>query len=310
MSVTTKTFAIFFTVLSGLASFSQRADSTKIFKHLENIINTENYRNYQQVEVLNQVASYIYSAFDEYADTTFYQGYLVNSTEYKNVIARFGPQDKPKLVIGAHYDVCGDQDGADDNASAVAAMLELARLLDGINPEYCIELVAFTLEEPPFFATDKMGSYIHAKSLYDSGTEVLGMICMDMIGYYNDEKKSQQYPIPFLKLFYGSKGDYITVVQKFHPGKFSRQAKRAFKKSKDLKVKSIMAPEKMRGIDFSDHLNYWGFGYSAIFITNTGFYRNKQYHREGDTLETLDLKRITQVCDQLYTVVWEISTNQ
>ena len=71
-----------------------------------------------------------------------------------------------------------------------------------------------------------------------------------------------------------------------------------------------MAPEKMRGIDFSDHLNYWGFGYSAIFITNTGFYRNKQYHREGDTLETLDLKRITQVCDQLYTVVWEISTNQ
>ncbi|MBK7129180.1 MAG: M28 family peptidase [Crocinitomicaceae bacterium] len=304
-----KILAILYSVLFAQISISQNADSTRILRHLENIIDTENYRNYQQVEVLNQVAAYIYTEFNEYADTTCYQAYLVNGAEYKNVIARFGPQEKPKLIVGAHYDVCGDQDGADDNASAVAAMLELARLLHEIKPQYCIELVAFTLEEPPFFATDKMGSYVHAKSLHDSETEVLGMICMDMIGYYNDEKKSQKYPIPFLKLFYGSKGDYITVVQKFHPGKFSRQAKRAFKKSKDLKVKSIKAPEKMRGIDFSDHLNYWNFGYSAIFITNTGFYRNTQYHREGDTLETLDISRITLVCDQLYKVVSEISTN-
>lgn len=279
-----------------------QTDSIKIKKHLEDIINNSKPRNFSHIDNLNVSAEYIFNEFNKYGDSTHFQKYQVGNLEYKNVITSFGPKSSPRIIVGAHYDVCGNQDGADDNASGIAALLEFARLFQNQNLNYRIDLVAYTLEEPPYFGTKDMGSYKHAEYLFENKIDVYGMLCLDMIGYFKDEKNTQDYPLRFLKLFYGSKGNYITAVKKMNGGKFAKKSKRQLKKldDKTLRVKSITAPAKIEGIAFSDHLNYWRFGYSALFITDTGFFRNPNYHLTTDTLETLDIQKICKVSDLIF----------
>ena len=275
-------------------------DTLSIRKHLNTIVNTKNPRNYRNIESLNYVADYIFKDFMKYADSVYYQSYLVDNIEYKNVVCVFGISNAKTIVVGAHYDVCGNQDGADDNASGVVGLLELAKSLKGKKLKYRIEMVAYTLEEPPYFRTKNMGSFIHAKSLYENNTDVYGMFCLEMIGYFDDARKSQDYPIGPLSLIYGTRGNYITLVNKFSKGKFSRKFSKQFKNQRLIKTKELMAPAKLPGIDFSDHLNYWAFDFSALMITDTAFYRNKNYHENTDTIETLDLLRMSQVIESVY----------
>lgn len=281
------------------ATFSQVSDTTIIKKHFEKILSTPQARNYKNINALNSVADYIFDSFKNYGDSTVFQEYMVGKQVYKNVITSFGTSNPKRVIVGAHYDVCENQPGADDNASGVIGLLELARMLKGKELNYRIDLVAYTLEEPPFFRSPNMGSYVHANYLFENKIDVYGMICLEMIGYFSDDKKSQNYPLKILKLFYGSKGDFITVVRKFSGGKFARVYKRKMKKSEFIKTKSIQAPERIRGIDFSDHLNYWAFGYSSVLITNTGFYRNQNYHRATDTFETIDIEKMSFVIDEV-----------
>lgn len=276
------------------------SDTIRIENDLRIITKSKESRNYKNVETLNFIAQYIFNEFSKTCDTVYYQTFFVNGLKYKNVIGSIGLDKKEKIVIGAHYDVAGNQEGADDNASGVVGLLELSRLISKDSLKHCIDFVAYTLEEPPFFRTEKMGSHIHAKSLYDKGEVIKGMICLEMIGYFTDNKKSQDYPIGLLRLFYGGKGDFITVVQKFGNGRFGRQIKRKMKKHRLVKTKSFKGPAKLYGIDFSDHLNYWKYGYSAVMITDTAFYRNKNYHQNTDKMETLDLNRMSLVIDEVY----------
>ena len=284
------------------------ADTVLIDKHLTAITKSNIPRNFANQGELRRVSSYIYDNFELYCDTVFFQEFDVKGESYKNVIGRMGPNDAPKIVVGAHYDVCGEQEGADDNATGVVGLLELTRLLHEKKLNVQIEFVAYTLEEPPFFRTEYMGSAVHAKSIHDSGEEILGMVCLEMIGYFSDEKKSQSYPLGLLKMFYGGKGDYITVVQRFGNGKFGRKFKKKMKRQNRIKTKSFKGPAKLQGIDFSDHLNYWAYDYSAVMITNTGFFRNKNYHQKTDVMETLDLNRMALVIDEVFVCLrdWKI----
>lgn len=282
------------------------ADTLRIEHDLRVITQTNGFRNYRNVEGLNSVAEYIFNEFSKTCDTAYYQSFFVNEVEYRNVIGILGKNKTDRIVIGAHYDVAGEQQGADDNASGITGILELSRLFSIDKPDHQIEFVAYSLEEPPFFRTDYMGSHIHARSLFENETEIMGMICLDMIGYFNENKNSQYYPIGLLKLFYGNKGDFITVVQKFGNGKFGRQIKRKMKKCNLIKTKSFRAPSKVPGIDFSDHLNYWRYNYNAVMITNSAFYRNPNYHKSSDTLATLDVQRMGLVIDEIFLTIKEL----
>ena len=182
----------------------------------------------------------------------------------------------------------------------MVGLLELARLLKGQPLKYRIELVAYSLEEPPYFRTEDMGSYVHATSLVENNVNVYGMVCLEMIGYFDDRANTQDYPLKILSLFYGNKGDYITLVNKFGKGKFASRFTGKFKRLRKIKTKQLTAPPKLEGIDFSDHRNYWKYGISAVMITDTAFYRNKNYHQRTDTIETLDLERMSQVIDSVY----------
>ena len=277
-----------------------QADTIRINDLLTFLTKTPQPRNYENMDQLNSCAAFIFNDFSNYADTVFYQEYKIGSLTFKNVIARFNPKASKKLVIGAHYDVCGNQEGADDNASGIVGLLELARLLKGKTTDKCMELVAYTLEEPPFFRTEYMGSYIHAKSLKDSHADVVGMVCLEMIGYFNEAKHTQDYPIGFLKLFYGSRGNYITVVNKFGKGKAARKFTKHLDHFATLPVKKFNGPKSLTGIDFSDHLNYWKMGFSACMVTDTAFYRNKNYHQKTDEMGTLNISKMAQVIDGIF----------
>lgn len=298
-----KHIIILFLFLGSLSLKASNADTTLIKQHLVNITKTEKFRNHKNINQLNEIADYIKSSFQTYTDSVTFQEFDVNGKTYKNVIASFGTEHKKRVIIGAHYDVCGNQEGADDNASGVVGLLELARMLKGEQLNYRIDLVAYTLEEPPHFKTEYMGSYIHAKYLKDNNIDIYGMLSIEMIGYFSDEKKSQTYPVGLLSLFYGNKGNYITLVRKFGSGKFARKFVKHYKKSKTINTKKFTGPKFLPGIDFSDHLNYWKFGFSALMITDTSFYRNFNYHEPTDTIETLDIKKMAKVIDGIYNTI-------
>ena len=283
-----------------LKNYPRLSDTLRIHNDLVAITKTKKSRNYRNLDVLNQVAAYIQSELKKETPSVSEQKFDVRGSEYKNIIASFGPENAERIIVGAHYDVCGEQEGADDNGSAVAGLLELARLLKNQDLKYRFDLVAYTLEEPPFFRTEHMGSYVHAKYLADNKIPVKGMVCLEMLGYYDNTEGSQSYPVGFLKWIYGSKGDFITVVEKMNSGSFAKTFRKNMLSEQTLRTKKFKAPASLPGIDFSDHLNYWHYGFSAVMITNTAFYRNKNYHDKKDTLEKLNIGNIGLVVDGVF----------
>ncbi|MDR2036437.1 MAG: M28 family peptidase [Bacteroidales bacterium] len=287
-----------------------KSDTTLIVEHLSRITKADGFRNYQNPELLNRTAEYILSVFRKYADTTWFQTYTVNGITYKNVICRFGTQQQPLIVVGAHYDVCGDQEGADDNGSGVVALLELARMMKGQSLDHPVELVAYSLEEPPYFRTPYMGSYVHAQSLKESGISVYGMLAIEMIGFFSEERGSQSYPVKPMKVAYGRTGDFILLAKRTDHGAFVKRFSSAFNQLSEVRTNNIKAPAKLPGIDFSDHLNYWSLDYDALMVTNTAFYRNKNYHRPSDTMETLDISRMSLVIDAIYQSLLKVAEKE
>jgi Peptidase family M28 len=283
-----------------LKDYPRLADTVRLKQDLLKITQTPRPRHYRNPDILDSVAAYIHAEMSKWDPSVSEQKFEVQGRNYKNIIASFGPADAQRIIVGAHYDVCGDQEGADDNASGVAGLLELARLLKDQPLKYRFDLVAYTLEEPPFFRTENMGSFVHAKSLNDNKIAVKGMVCLEMIGYFDEKQGSQDYPLGFLKWIYGSKGDFITVVENMNSGSFAKEFRRNLLKEQTIRTKKFKAPARLPGIDFSDHRNYWQFGYSAVMITNTAFYRNKNYHQKTDKVETLDIGRMGLVVDGVF----------
>ncbi len=273
-------------------------------KTVEFLTAIQPYRNFQSQKSLNCAASFIAQCFNEYGLVTSRQTFQASGNAYVNVIGTIRPERKERIIVGAHYDVCGAQPGADDNASAVAGLLEAARLANNFCEELdCrIDFVAYSLEEPPFFATKKMGSYVHAQSLHETGVKIRGMICLEMIGFFTNREGSQAYPLPLMGLFYPSKGNFIAVVGNFASRGLIRAVK-TYMSAGEIDVESLSAPAIVWGVDFSDHRNYWKFGYPAVMITDTAFYRNPHYHRPSDTIETLDFPRMQEVVKG---VVWTV----
>ncbi|MCU7844469.1 MAG: M28 family peptidase [Candidatus Thiodiazotropha sp. (ex Monitilora ramsayi)] len=229
--------------------------------------------------------------------------------DVENIIAGIGPHSSERIVIGAHYDTYGNQPGADDNASGVAGLLMLARMLKAHERDMRkrIEFVAYTLEEPPFFRSKYMGSYVHAKSLKDNDIELLGMISLEMIGYYQSDESSQEYPIGLMKLFYPDTGNFIGIVSNISSRGFKKKFSEYTKKA-DINVETLSAPSALVGVDFSDHINYWSFGYDAIMVTDTAFYRNPNYHQHTDTIETLDFEAMSEAVRAVFHGLHGLST--
>jgi hypothetical protein len=279
-----------------------RIDEDSLRKHVGRIASTTDFRSFEHPDVLDRAASYIRGYWQSVGFDVVEQAFEVGGVSYRNLIAGYGPDQAPLVVVGAHYDVCGDQPGADDNASAVAALLELARLLATDRPEVGrrIELVAYSLEEPPFYRTPDMGSWVHASGLRDRDARVVAMMCLEMVGYFSDRPGSQKFPLPGLGLLYPRAGDFIAVVGNLSGRGLTRNVKAAMAGACTVPVHSINAPALVPGLDFSDHWSYWKHGFEAVMVTDTAFYRNPHYHLPSDRPETLDYRRLAQVVRGVY----------
>ncbi|MCI0670119.1 MAG: M28 family peptidase [Myxococcaceae bacterium] len=165
----------------------------------------------------------------------------VHGARYRNVVATFGPESGQRVVVGAHYDTDGPLPGADDNASGVAGLLALARLLGERPPPLRVDLVAFALEEQPHFRTSSMGSAVFARSLREAGVRVRAMLSLECIGSFSDAPGSQQYPVPLLGALYPDTGNFIAVVGRLGEERRVRRVKGAMAAASPLPVESINA---------------------------------------------------------------------
>jgi hypothetical protein len=252
-------------------SSTATADPQRLRAHVVALSETFHPRDWRSLENLDKCAAYIAGHFEEAGAEVEEQVLEVQGREYRNIIGRFGIGRGNRLVVGAHYDAHDSTPGADDNASGVAAMLELARLLGSDPPGREVELVAYTLEEPPFYQTEHMGSVHHARALADSGAEVTGVIVLEMVGCFSEEPGSQSYPSPLLHLFYPGRGNFVAVVGRWDQGDWIRRVKGAMVGTTALPIRSLRAPASVPGVDFSDHRSYWPHEIPAVMITDTAF---------------------------------------
>ncbi len=225
--------------------------------------------------------------------------YMVFGVEVANVEAlRPGTDTRaPYYVVGAHYDTA-ENPGADDNASGVAVLLELACRLSKKPPAADIRFAAFTNEEPPFFRKDTMGSAVYVSSAIARGDRITGGIVLEMLGYYKEERFSQKYP-PLIGPFLPNRGDFLAQVGDFGSRGLSKALAPAFRQGTGLPLVAVTLPAFVPGVDFSDHRNFWAKGIAAVMFTDTAFYRNANYHRDSDLPDTLDYARMAAAADGL-----------
>jgi hypothetical protein len=279
----------------------------ELLRHLEYLTGIRPFRNFGNPESLKVASDYIDTEFKNYGLEVQHQKWKYGKFEYTNVISTYQPEHKKRLIVGAHYDVYANQPGADDNTSGVSGLLYLAKAIAEMQPNlpYGIDFISYCLEEPPHFGTKNMGSYVHAESLCNNNTEIVGMICLDMIGYFSDEPDSQHYPVPELAKRFPTVGNYIAVVGLEKHSAFSTEIHTRMTLAGGIDVQMINFPSNAGIAGLSDHRNYWYFGFDAVMINNTAKFRNPNYHEITDTVETLDLTRMAAVVNS---VLQSIST--
>lgn len=276
-----------------------------LYKHVEYLSVKVGERHLWKENSISKAADYIDSEFQNSGYSVQRQTYSCYGKRVSNLIVDKPGSEDRVAIIGAHYDTVPGTPGADDNASAVAGLLELARLHKRSSNRKRLIFVAFVNEEPPFFGSHNMGSMVYAKHLKDQRLLVDVMISLEMIGYFRHEP-IQQYPLPCMRFFYPKTADFIGVVGNFHSSKYVSFLKRGIRKHSAIDVRSLTAPEYLGGINLSDNSSFWRYGYRAVMVTDTSFFRNKHYHQETDTIDTLDFQAMTEVIKGLYRTLLEI----
>jgi Zn-dependent M28 family amino/carboxypeptidase len=273
---------------------------SRLRRHVERLADEIGERHVLRPEALHAAERYIgetLRALGYEVSRQAYQAQGVDSANLEVSIAGSGAASEIVLA-GAHYDTVPGSPGADDNASGVAAILELARLLRSAKPARTIRLVAFVNEEPPFFFWGEMGSKVYARAARARGDDIRVMLSLEMLGCYSDEKGSQGYP-PLLKYFYPAQGNYVAFVSNVRSRHALRGVFDAFRASSDFPAEKLAAPALVPGIGWSDQLSFWREGYPAAMVTDTAFHRYRHYHQPTDTPEKLDYARMAQVVEGL-----------
>lgn len=272
--------------------------------HVYELTETIGERNYLYYESLQRANEYIQSEFNKYGYKPSEQAYRIREEVYTNIIAEIRGKVKPQeiVIFGAHYDSAVGSPGANDNASGVAALLELARLCSAEDFNQTIRFIAFVNEEPPFFLSENMGSRVYAKEVKRRKDNIKAMICLETIGYYSDKKHSQSYPL-FLNLFYPDTAHFIAMVGNLGSRKLVASIEQVFTQNSSLPMVATSLPAWVPGVNFSDHDSFWKYGYKACMVTDTAFYRYAYYHTIDDTYDKLNYEKIAQIVHGFFHVI-------
>ncbi|MDT0634221.1 M28 family peptidase [Spectribacter hydrogenooxidans] len=286
------------------------AEPATLAGHVEFLATLDPPRNFDHPGSLDRAAAYIEEQLERAGWTTREQPFEVRGNTYRNIVARRGPADAPRVIVGAHYDVHGDLPGADDNASGVAVLIELARMLADYEPAVGLELVAFTLEEQPAFSLGAMGSAHHADQLVAAGVEVRAMLALEMLGYFRDLPGTQRFPVPVLGWWYPTTGNFVGLIGRWRDRPLMQQVQAGMRAGGDVPVHYLASPLDFPGLDNSDHRNYWPHGWPAAMVTDTAYYRNPNYHTRFDIPGTLDYQRMAALVPALAAAVRSLTQTE
>jgi len=277
-------------------SDEERALAERLRRHVFTLAKSE--RNTD----LETPARYIEGAFAAHGLTSKLQTFESGGRNVNNV--EVSPPDPAAIVVGAHYDTVPGSPGADDNASAVAALIELAGLLR--KERLPIRFVAFANEELPYHMGPEMGSWVSARRSREQAEPLRGMISLEMLGCYRDEPGSQRYPPP-LNLIYPNRGNFIAFVGDVGARALVHQAIASFRRNARFPSEGVAAPAFVPGIMRSDHASFRDQGFPAFMVTDTAYNRNPRYHKASDTPDTLDYERMARVTLALAAVLRDLA---
>lgn len=270
--------------------------STGLRKHVITLASSVGERHYQKYAALQDAADYILQSLKELGYNVRCQEYKVDNQIHRNFEAELPGTSKPEeiIVAGAHYDSVPGSPGANDNATGVAAVIELAKRLVEHPLQKTVRFVSFTNEEDPHFGTENMGSYVYAKQCYDRGDKIIGMLALETMGYFSETPNSQKYPIPVVG-FYPDVGNFIVFVGNTRYKHFVHSCLSKFRTKASFPSEGVAVPSWITGVSWSDHLPFWQHGYPAVMITDTALYRYPYYHTPDDKPDKVDFTKLSHV---------------
>lgn len=269
-------------------------------------------RNWQNYEGLERAINYIEQQFKKAGLNVKRLPYKFQGEIFYNVeaVLKGNEPSNPAILIGAHYDSAEGSPGANDNATGVAALIELAHLLKKEKITRTIKFVSFANEEAPYFNTGKgMGSIEYIRSLKNPKASIQCMIALETIGFYSERQGSQEYP-PVVSMFYPGKGNFIAFVGNISSGKLVRTLIKTFRQDSTIPSEGAVLPSFVPGVSFSDHRSFWEAGIPALMITDTAFYRDPEYHLHTDTAERLNYDQMARVVSGLSRAIFDLARNK
>lgn len=294
---------------SGLTTDAQRLSKERLRATVEKLAVEIGERNSRNWSGLTEAAGYIRENFSSFGYTVDDHEFEADGASMENIVAELGSathSDEGIIVVGAHYDTVYGSPGADDNASGVAVMLELARLLSDLKSKRRVRFIAFANEEHLEGSKEEMGSYRYAALCSDRGEDIVGMLSLEMLGFYSDDDGSQKYPEPFTR-FYPDKANFIGFVGNVASAPLVRRCLKVFRRKAKIGSQGMAAPDFIKHAGRSDHWGFWEFGYPALMVTDTADFRASHYHTASDTIDKVDFERMTLVTYGLLDVVTDLS---
>ncbi|MBN2687923.1 MAG: M28 family peptidase [Deltaproteobacteria bacterium] len=290
-------------------NISLSAAGAKLHDHVRYLTIEVGSRSVIEQEKIEKARCYIQSALADMGVSSEIQDYEYGGNRYSNVIVTVPGSRKPAetVIFGAHYDTVTGTPGADDNASAVAVLLEMCRMLKHHPFGRTLKLIFFVLEEPPVFRTDFMGSLVYAKAARARNEDIRAMVCLEMVGYFSDKKGAQRFPFPFMNFIYSSTPDFIAVVGNLRSRRLVHRVASSLREGCRVPVETLSGLSLIPGVDFSDHRSFWIMGYPAVMVTDTAFYRNPAYHTKHDTIDTLDFATMDELLNGLVTAARDLT---
>ena len=276
--------------------------------HLHELTRVIGERSVRWPQNLAKTAAYIHTFYKDLGLDVIDEPYDYHDFQVVNVVAEASSGSRParRYLVGAHYDSVAGTVGADDNASAIAVQLEVARhvnrMLERQEHDLAVKFVSFALEEPPAYATQYMGSRVYANKARREQEKIDGMICLEMVGYTCYEPGCQKYLFPLQFMGYPKEGNFIGIVSNFKSGRFAEGLLNGFKKNSELPAVKLKVPFNgwiLPSVRLSDHASFWDQGYVAVMVTDSAFLRNPHYHLPSDTMEKLDYTFMAELVESL-----------
>ncbi len=290
----------------------QPTTAERLRKTLEHLCQTIGERNTTKPRRISESVAYLTESLESMSYQVERQTFEVSAIECHNLSTEVQGKDKPTeiVLVGAHYDSARGTPGANDNGTGVAALLEIARQMQGKQFSRSIRFALFANEEPPYFQRDgQMGSWVYAKRCRTNKDNLKVVLSLETMGYFTDEPNSQKYP-PLLAALYPSTGNFIGVVSDIKSRPLLMQVAKRLKRNCEVDVQSASLPGDLQGVGWSDHWSFWQEGYAGVMVTDTALFRYPHYHEQTDTVDKIEFVRYAQVVDGLAKTIAEFANDE